>query len=192
MKPEAVFPSLSFSLSAWIVYANVSFVHHKQQTTDMRLYDDDQQNSKQKSRETFHLNIYPGFFLNTYKANWWSSNIPPIFIQVHTYSGRPDAAAISCLVTFETRKFEMSIFMFQATEAWILRFFLETTLWFKWSNHNEASAVQTKHRMLTLIVKTGSSHLKLLCIDAERSADSGYMMNHAVKFRVSRSVPVPN
>lgn len=132
------------------------------------------------------------FFLNTYKANWWSSNIPPIFIQVHTYSGRPDAAAISCLVTFETRKFEMSIFMFQATEAWILPFFLETTLWFKWSNHNEASAVQTKHRMLTLIVKTGSSHLKLLCIDAERSADSGYMMNHAVKFRVSRSVPVPN
>lgn len=37
----------------------------------------------------------------------------------------------------------------------------------KWSKYIEASAVQTKHRMLTLIVKTGSSHLKLLCIDVE-------------------------
>lgn len=39
-----------------------------------------------------------------------------------------------------------------------------------------------KHRMLTLIVKTGSSHLKLFCIDAERSAGSGYMMNHTVNW----------
>lgn len=34
--------------------------------------------------------------------------------------------------------------------------------------------------MLTLIVKTGSSHLKLLCIDAHHSAGTGYVMNHTV------------